>query len=350
MKTSLELTNISFAYGSSVILRDFSLRVNAGETVCLLGSSGCGKSTVLKIIAGMLKPDDGRVLFGGEDFSQVPAEKREAVMMFQKPLLFPYLNVADNVAFGLKMRKMAKDLINEKVFEALKLTHLSGFEKRMPSQLSGGQEQRVALARALVTQPRVLLLDEPLSSLDANLRNEMRFLVRDLLQQLAITTVFVTHDQSEAVTVADNIAFMNNGMIEQYARPKEFFSSPKTAHAAEFFGWKVFTGKLVGSRIKTQFGDFEIPANRAANISSENVRVGFHPNSLQFCDGEADFSFAIRARILKSIPKPSQNSYLLKLTDGSVVQSDQPYTRSDTTDNGFADLFIPLGSLMIIED
>ncbi len=349
MTTSLELKNISFAYGDSAVLRHFSLRVEAGETVALLGSSGCGKSTVLKIIAGMLEPDEGKVLFDGNDVAKVAPEKRQAVLMFQKPLLFPYLSVADNVAFGLKMRKMAKGLIDEKVKQALKLVHLSGFEKRMPSQLSGGQEQRVALARALITQPRILLLDEPLSALDANLRIEMRFLVRDLLQQLNITTVFVTHDQNEAVAVADSIAFINDGTIEQHSPPEEFFNSPGTSNVAEFFGWKIFAGNRAGHRIETRIGGFEIPVDQTANIRSGNVLVGFHPNSLRFRYGEAN-SLAIRARILKSIPKPNQNSYLFKLPDDSVVQSHPPDTPLDSIDSGFTDLFVSFSSLIVIED
>lgn len=329
MKTSLELTNISFAYGEDAVLSNLSLCVGAGAIVALLGASGCGKSTVLKVIAGMLLPNEGSVLFGGEDFTRVAAEKREAVMMFQKPLLFPYLNVADNIAFGLKMRNIAKDVIAERVEETLKLVQLSGFENRMPSQLSGGQEQRIALARALITRPRVLLLDEPLSALDANLRNEMRFLVRDLLQQLEITTVFVTHDQSEAVTIADHIAFINNGKIEQFGPPDEFFNSPKTVAAAEFFGWKVFEGNRIGNKLKTGIGDFELPCER---LNGDSLRIAFHPNSLR-SRSENNHTNIIRVRLLKRTAKGNRYTDLFKLQDGSVIQAEMSDLLPDRESN-----------------
>jgi ABC-type Fe3+/spermidine/putrescine transport system ATPase subunit len=221
------------------VLRDLSLEVGGGELIVLLGPSGCGKTTLLKVIAGLHEPTRGEILFGDRVFNEVPAERREAAMVFQKPLLFPYLTVAENVAFGLKMRKIAGDESAQRVAEALEMVQLEGFGDRKPRELSGGQEQRVSLARALVTRPCVLLLDEPFSALDVGLRAEMRSLVRHLQRRLRITTVFVTHDQEEAVTIADRIALLLDGEIVQVGKPRDFYTSPRTPEAARFFGWKV---------------------------------------------------------------------------------------------------------------
>ena len=345
MATSLELKNITFAYGALPVLQNFSLSVEAGEIVAILGASGCGKSTVLKVISGLIQPDEGEVLFSGKNYTKVAAEKREAVMMFQKPLLFPYLNVFDNVAFGLKMRKIAKAEIAQRVKEALDLVQLSGYEKRMPKQLSGGQEQRVALARALVTQPRVLLLDEPLSALDANLRNEMRFLVRDLQQRLGITTLFVTHDQTEAIIIADRIAFMNAGRIEQLALPREFIAAPKTPQAAEFFGWKVYDGQRRGDCVETEIGNFDLPAAFTAHLDSKIVNVAFHPNSVRLSANVNSTSTVIQGKLLKTSDLGTHRNYLLKLKDGSVIQSEPSGDFSGNTQNGLIDIYISTDSV-----
>lgn len=340
------MKHVGFAYGADPVLQDFSLSVEAGELVVILGASGCGKSTVLKLISGMIKPDSGKILFSDKDYTSVAAEKREAVMMFQKPLLFPYLSVADNVAFGLKMRKLPKAEIGAKVNGALQLVQLSGFEKRMPQHLSGGQEQRVALARALVTKPRILLLDEPLSALDANLRNEMRFLLRDLQQRLGITTVFVTHDQTEAVNIADRIAFMYDGRIEQLALPRDFIAAPKTPNAAEFFGWKVYNGQRQGNCIETGIGNFELPDDYAAESNSKIVKVAFHPNNISLRANEDSSSIVIHGQLLKTIDLGTHNSCLFKLKDGSVIQSELSQDIPDTQ-NGLVDIYLLTDSVRI---
>jgi ABC-type Fe3+/spermidine/putrescine transport system ATPase subunit len=244
--TALTLDRLTARYGEDPVLRDFTLDVAGGELVALLGPSGCGKTTILKIIAGLLQPVSGEVRFNGESVLRVPAEKRGAVMVFQKPLLFPYLTVAENVAFGLKMRR--SDKIRDRVSEMLRLLQLEGYEARRPSELSGGQEQRVALARALVTEPRVLLLDEPFSALDENLRTELRLQIRELQKRLGITTIFVTHDQVEAAMVSDRIALLLNGRVEQAGAPRDFYTSPSTVDVARFFGWQVFETGADGDR------------------------------------------------------------------------------------------------------
>jgi ABC-type Fe3+/spermidine/putrescine transport system ATPase subunit len=220
------------------VLDNFTLEAAPGELLAVLGPSGCGKTTVLKLIAGLLDPFGGEVEFDGISVNRVPAEKRGAGMVFQKPLLFPHLSVAENVGFSLKMKGASETQIRLRVEEALAEVRLEGYGPRKPSQLSGGQEQRVALARALVSDPKVLLLDEPFSALDENLRGEMRALLRRIQRRLGVTTIFVTHDQGEAAEIAHRIAFLLNGRLEQMGPPREFFTAPATLEAARFFGWQ----------------------------------------------------------------------------------------------------------------
>ncbi|NET73790.1 MAG: ABC transporter ATP-binding protein, partial [Sphaerospermopsis sp. SIO1G2] len=235
--TVVQLENLSQTYnGRHTAVRDLTLTIPAGQITALLGPSGCGKTTTLKMIAGLLEPTSGQVLFNGLDVTPIPAEKRSAVMAFQNHLLFPYMSVADNVGFGLKMRGVEKDLIQKKVNTLLKQVQLAGYGERRPSELSGGQQQRVSLARALITEPDVLLLDEPLSNLDAHLRDEMRELILWLQRDNELTTIFVTHDQEEAVILADQIALMFAGEVHQFAQPRDFYDRPATAEVARFFG------------------------------------------------------------------------------------------------------------------
>jgi putative spermidine/putrescine transport system ATP-binding protein len=275
--TNVSLDHISADYGATRVLKDFSLEIANGEFIALLGPSGCGKTTILKIIAGLLVPGSGDLRFDGRSVAGVPAEKRGAVMVFQKPLLFPYLTVAENIAFGLKMRGTSNNETKDRVAAALDLVQLRGYEARRPRELSGGQEQRVTLARALVTEPRVLLLDEPFSALDENLRAEMRTLVRDLQQRLRITTVFVTHDQHEAASLADRIALVLGGRLEQCGAPRDFYTAPQTAAAARFFGWKLIPGERRGRVFVTPLGDFTIDHEFAA----EPVWMAFRPEGVR---------------------------------------------------------------------
>ncbi len=221
-------------------VQDVTLHLPSGKITALLGPSGCGKTTTLKMIAGLLEPSKGDILFGGNSVLHLPAEKRTAVMAFQNHLLFPYMNVGENVGFGLKMRGEKKAVREKRVADLLALVQLTGYTNRRPHQLSGGQQQRVALARALITEPEVLLLDEPLSNLDAHLREEMRTLILNLQRQLGITTIFVTHDQEEAVILADQIALMFDGRVQQFGAPRTFYERPRTEQIARFFGGSNF--------------------------------------------------------------------------------------------------------------
>ena len=217
-------------------VNDVSLNIEPGEFVTLLGPSGCGKTTTLRMIAGFESPDIGEIYLGGEKINEKTPDKRDTAMMFQNYALFPHMNVFDNVAYGLKLRGFKKDEIREKVFAILDLVELKGMENRMTNQLSGGQQQRVALARALVVQPSVLLFDEPLSNLDANLRVQMRTEIRRIQQEVGSTAVYVTHDQSEAMSISDKIVVMNKGVIAQMGTPTEIYYRPASEFVASFIG------------------------------------------------------------------------------------------------------------------
>ncbi|MDP9310522.1 MAG: ABC transporter ATP-binding protein [Chloroflexota bacterium] len=241
------------------VLRGLSLDVHAGELVALLGPSGSGKSTILKLIAGIEQPDSGDVRFDEQSLVPVPPHRRGAVLMFQKAYLFPFLNVADNIGFGLKLRSTPKQQQRAAVARMLELVELPGIERKYPSQLSGGEQQRVALARALVVQPRVLLLDEPLSSLDTAIRHTLQETIRRVQRELGITTLLVTHDLHEAIAMSDRTALLLDGMIEAYDRPEHLFQNPPTRAAASFMGISTFlTGCLSGEHLRGPWGTLRV--------------------------------------------------------------------------------------------
>jgi len=249
---SVELAGISKCFGDTVAVADLSLRLPAGSFTALLGPSGCGKSTTLAMLAGLLAPEAGDITLGGASLLGVAAERRPVSLVFQKPLLFPHLSVAQNVGFGLRMRGLTRRDIAPRVQAMLERVQLVGLGARRVGELSGGQEQRVALARALVLAPRLLLLDEPFSQLDPELRAEMRALVRALHNEATTTTLFVTHDQAEAVEVADDIVLMLDGRLAGHGRPELFYCAPPTLEAARFFG---VTNEIVGSVCSGCFRD-----------------------------------------------------------------------------------------------
>jgi ABC-type Fe3+/spermidine/putrescine transport system ATPase subunit len=233
---AVEFRNIDIAYDKFVAVRDFSLTIQRGSFVTLLGPSGCGKTTILRSIAGLVDISSGQISIGGRRVDDVPIYKRNIGLVFQSYALFPHKNVFDNVAFGLKYRNVPKAEIELKVRQALDMVRLPGSEKKLPSQLSGGQQQRIALARAIVFGPEVLLLDEPLSALDANMREEMRVEIKKIQKETGITAIFVTHDQEEALSMSDQIVVMNSGVVEQIGSPELVYETPATAFVADFLG------------------------------------------------------------------------------------------------------------------
>src|SRR6201998_2208404 len=247
---SVELRDLTKRFGSLAVVDNVSLRIDHGQLVCLLGPSGCGKTTTLRLIAGFLEPTDGEIRVGDRLVSSaartLPPEQRKMSMIFQSYALWPHMTVAENITYGLRLRKLDRDTIAKKLKSILETTKLEILAQRYPGELSGGQQQRVALARAVGVEPETLLLDEPLSNLDANLREEMRFEIRRLHDQYRYTTVYVTHDQSEAMTTADQIAVMNLGRIEQLGTPKEIYDAPRSVFVARFIGGSnILDGKAV---------------------------------------------------------------------------------------------------------
>ena len=235
-KKIIELKNLSKNFGDNQVLKGIDLNIYENEFLTLLGPSGCGKTTILRIIAGFEEPSHGQVMFNGEDIAKVPAYKREVNTVFQKYALFPFLNVHDNVAFGLNLKKKDKKEIDEKVTKMLALVGLAGFGNRDITSLSGGQQQRVAIARALVNEPKVLLLDEPLAALDAKLRKGMQAELKKIQKEVGITFIFVTHDQEEALSMSDTIVVMNDGIIQQIGTPMDIYNEPQNRFVAEFIG------------------------------------------------------------------------------------------------------------------
>ena len=232
----IELKNISISFGEQTVLDGINLYIRDGEFVTLLGPSGCGKTTTLRIIGGFDEPDSGDIFFEGKKINGVPAFKRQVNTIFQRYALFPHLNVYENVAFGMRVKKAKESEIKEKVAEVLKLVNLEGLQKRRIDTLSGGQQQRVAIARALANEPRVLLLDEPLAALDLKLRKDMQVELKKIQQSLGITFIFVTHDQEEALTMSDTVVVMDAGKIQQIGSPKDIYNEPKNAFVADFIG------------------------------------------------------------------------------------------------------------------
>lgn len=278
--TRVTLAGLTKHYPDSVAVAGLDLELPPGKITALLGPSGCGKTTTLKMIAGLIEPTDGDIAFDGVSVLNVPAERRGAVMVFQNHLLFPHLTVAENVGFGLQLRGEARRDIARKVEAMLARVHLNGYENRRPRQLSGGQAQRVALARALVVEPRVLLLDEPLSNLDLHLRDEMRELILELQRESGITTVFVTHDQTEAVLLADRVALLLDGVLQQTGEPRAFYEQPNSVAVARFFGAANFlAGERHGETVQTRLGCFRPTVATQPDgpvtltIRPENLRV-----------------------------------------------------------------------------
>jgi spermidine/putrescine ABC transporter ATP-binding subunit len=288
------------------------LEIAPGEFFALLGPSGCGKTTTLRMIAGFEEPDAGRILVGGEDITDTPVHRRDMGMIFQSYALFPHRTVAENVAFGLRMRGIGKSEVEQRVSQALRQVALEGYEWRQPQQLSGGQQQRVALARAIVIRPRVLLCDEPLAALDRKLRQSMQLELKQLQQRLGVTLIFVTHDQEEAMTVSDRIAVMNAGRIDQIGSPSDIYNRPRTRFVADFIGEiNLFEGEWrEGSFVSNGKA---LPAPREARSGRATIAV--RPERVRLSDGGGTLTGQIHTRTFVS----GQMIYRVVLDDGREV-------------------------------
>ena len=286
-KTIIALKNISVEFDGEKVLDDLNLSIRDGEFVTLLGSSGCGKTTTLRLIAGFLEPDSGEVFFDGKSMNGVPPYKREVNTIFQRYALFPHYNVYENIAYGLRVRKVPEKQIREQVTEMLRLVNLQGFEKRNVSRLSGGQQQRVAIARALVLKPKVLLLDEPLAALDLKLRKDMQQELKNIQKQLGITFIFVTHDQEEALSMSDTVVVMNEGKVQQIGTPIDIYNEPQNAFVADFIGESNILDGVMKSDYVAAFSGKTFTCVDAGFAPNEDVDIVVRPEDVDIVKPEA---------------------------------------------------------------
>ncbi|CEP95252.1 ABC transporter spermidine/putrescine ATP-binding protein [[Clostridium] sordellii] len=284
LENIIELRNLSKRYDDNQVLDNLSLDIKKNEFLTLLGPSGCGKTTTLKIIAGFEYADEGKVLFEEKDITDIPPYERQINTVFQKYALFPHMNIYENIAFGLKIKKMPKDEIDKKVKEMLKLVALEGFENRQVESLSGGQQQRVAIARALVNEPKVLLLDEPLGALDLKLRKEMQMELKKIQKKLGITFIFVTHDQEEALTMSDKIIVMNKGKIQQMGTPQDIYNEPENSFVARFIGESnIFDGVMLEDYL-VEFCSTKFKCVDKNFEKNENIEVVIRPEDIKMVE------------------------------------------------------------------
>lgn len=327
--SSVSLQAVSKSYGGHRAVADFSLEIAQGEFLVLLGPSGCGKTTTLRMIAGFVEPTAGRIMFGERDVTDLPPYKRNTGLVFQGYALFPHLTVFENVAFGLRMRNLDRAAIERRARDALRLVRLEDLGERMPRQLSGGQQQRVALARALVIEPEILLLDEPLSNLDAKLREEVRVEIRQLQRRLGLTTVMVTHDQEEALSVADRLVVMSDGEIQQIGTQRQLYNAPANQFVASFIGrTNFFAGAMAGPRrFRTESGlEISVAATatpeRLLAIRPERVRIGKASGAANSFAGTIEFVSYLGAN----------TEYVVRLASGDAVTVEVHNDRAESAE------------------
>jgi iron(III) transport system ATP-binding protein len=322
---SVELRGLTKRYDALAVVDNVSLRIEHGLLVCLLGPSGCGKTTTLRLIAGFIEPSAGEIAVGDRVVSSpsrtVPPERRNMSMIFQSYALWPHMTVAENVAYGLKLRKVGRDTIDHKLNSILSTTRLDKLAGRYPGELSGGQQQRVALARALIVEPETLLLDEPLSNLDANLREEMRFEVRRLHDQYRYTTVYVTHDQSEAMTTADLIAVMNGGRIEQLGSPEQIYEQPHSEFVARFIGSSnVVKGKSVAEN-RIDFAGTPLRCTGAPMTAGQDAAVSIRQHEIRIVPKPPqNTENVVPATVVRHVFLGNSRDYMVQVSDGTQLR------------------------------
>jgi putative spermidine/putrescine transport system ATP-binding protein len=331
-------------YGRVMAVRDLELDIEEGIFFSLLGPSGCGKTTTLRMIAGFIRPTIGKILLGGRDITGLPPEKRNMGMVFQNYAIFPHMNVFDNISFGLRMRRIDKGDIKDRVNRALKQVGLSGYQGRYTSELSGGEQQRVALARVLVIEPEVLLLDEPLSALDKQLREEMQFWIKELQRNLGITTVYVTHDQVEAMTVSDRLGVMNKGRLDQIGSPQEVYENPRTRFVATFIGESNVLDGVVGevyaSSMTIQSEGLQFEACKKEGVQSGGkVTVLIRPEKMEIFSPSMGSSPGvgnmIEGTVVDRVYRGANIRYSVRLSTGKLVIVDtQQVSSSQAWDLG----------------
>lgn len=297
----IELENVTKSFGDNVILKDFDFKVKKDEFLTILGPSGCGKTTILRLIGGFEEPDEGKILFNGEDITNKEPYERKINTVFQKYALFPHMNVYNNIAFGLNIKKMDKKIIKEKVKEVLKLVNLVGFENREIESLSGGQQQRIAIARALVNEPEVLLLDEPLGALDLKLRQAMQIELKRIQKSVGITFIYVTHDQEEALSMSDTVVVLNNGEIQQMDSPLNIYNEPKNAFVADFIGESNIIKAKMLSDFKVRFLDYDFPCVDKGFKDLEDVEVVVRPEDVLLVDENYQIEGTVTSLVFKGV-------------------------------------------------
>jgi iron(III) transport system ATP-binding protein len=322
--SSVTLRGLTKHFGSAVALDNVSLEIEHGRLVCLLGPSGCGKTTALRLVAGFIEPTAGEIALGDRVVSSpkrsLPPERRNVSMVFQSYALWPHMTVAQNVAYGLELRKFDRTTIGQKVDAILTTTRLAPLAERYPAELSGGQQQRVSLARALVVEPETLLLDEPLSNLDANLREEMRFEVRRLHDTYRYTTIYVTHDQSEAMTAADLIAVMNGGRVEQLGTPREVYEEPRSEFVARFLGGSnIIRGQALDAH-RISCAGTPIECSGVALTAGEQAAVSVRQHDIRMHGAAPGGDNAVPAKVARHVFLGSTRDYVVELKDGTQVR------------------------------
>ena len=316
----LKLSNLTKKFDTNTAVDNINFSINDGEFFSILGPSGCGKSTTLRMVAGFVMPTGGQILLGDSDITYQPPEQRNIGFVFQNYAIFPHMNVFDNISFGLKMRKIDNKIINQKVVAALEQVNLVGLENRFQRELSGGEQQRVALARVLVTEPQILLLDEPLSALDKKLREEMKIWIKELQRKLKITTIYVTHDQSEALTLSDRIAVMDQGKISQIGTAKEIYEKPNNKFVADFIGMSNFLPlkkiSLNSNQIELSFNSKNFSLTTDKNFDTEKISGVLRPEHIVFDPDTNNSNLIIQEGIVEIISyQGALIRYIIKSND-----------------------------------